>query len=54
VLTFLFTAPLGNIISLAYTVQKLERHGAVVMSSFLGLVLGALVVLTGLGILLGR
>ncbi len=54
VLTFLLTAPLVNPLSLAYAIQKLESHGAVAVSAFLGLMLGALVVLTGLGILLGR
>jgi uncharacterized protein len=54
VLTFLLTAPLVNPISLAYAIQKLESHGAVAVSAFLGLLLGAFAILIGVGVLLGR
>lgn len=54
VLTFLLSAPIANPISLGYAWQKLSDQGALATSILFGLILGAFVVLAGLGILWSR
>ena len=54
VLTFLLAAPLANPISVTYAVQKLGEQGAFAISVFVALLFGALIIVGGLGILIGR